>query len=103
VHGQKVRNEPRELLAVVPGLNLVPLRESDICCGAAGTYNLTQPEMSLQLSARKAGNIKDSGAKAVVVGNMSCAMQIGSAIRNAGSAVDVIHPMDLLARAYGIE
>jgi len=102
VHGQKVRVEPRKLLAAIPGVKLVPLRESDICCGAAGTYNLTQPEMSLQLSARKAANIKDTGASTVVVGNQSCAMQIRQAVRRAELPVEVIHPADLLARAYGI-
>src|SRR5207302_10375700 len=49
-HAQKVTAAPRKLLAQVPGLKLVPLPESDMCCGAAGTYNLTQPAMSEQLA-----------------------------------------------------
>ncbi len=53
VHAQKIQNQPRQLLEMVPGLTLVPLNESTICCGAAGSYNLTQPEMADQLGKRK--------------------------------------------------
>ena len=56
-HGQQIRVQPRQLLAMIPGLELVPLEESEICCGAAGTYNLTQPEMSERLGVRKMDNI----------------------------------------------
>src|SRR5205814_2124789 len=61
-HAQKVTTGPRQLLASVPGLKLVPLPESDMCCGAAGTYNLTQPEMSEQLAERKLNNIASTHA-----------------------------------------
>jgi glycolate oxidase iron-sulfur subunit len=52
-HGQQIRKQPRQLLKSIPGLELVELPESDWCCGAAGTYNLTQPEMSARLAERK--------------------------------------------------
>ena len=62
-HAQKVRQPPRQLLALIPGLELVPLAESEHCCGAAGSYNLTQPEMSHALGQRKAKNIVATGRK----------------------------------------
>ena len=57
VHGQKISKQPRALLSQIPGLNLVPLKEADWCCGSAGTYNLTQPEMSERLGRRKMDHI----------------------------------------------
>ncbi len=58
LHAQKVHDAPRHLLAQIPGLEVRDLPESELCCGAAGTYNLTQPEMSARLSRRKMENIK---------------------------------------------
>ena len=52
-HAQKIRQPPRQLLQMIPGLELVPLPESEFCCGAAGSYNITQPEMAEQLGDRK--------------------------------------------------
>ncbi|MEX0703124.1 MAG: heterodisulfide reductase-related iron-sulfur binding cluster [Planctomycetales bacterium] len=99
-HAQGVRRQPRELLALVPGLELAPLAESDICCGAAGSYNLTEPEMADRLAARKLGHILATGAEAVITGNAGCALQIQAAARQAGHALWVAHPMDVLDRAY---
>src|SRR5439155_699385 len=59
-HGQQIRKQPRQLLEMIPGLELVPLVESEICCGAAGSYNLTQPEMAERLGQRKIRNILDA-------------------------------------------
>src|SRR5262249_50030293 len=56
-HGQQTRRQPRQLLEMIPGLRLLPLAESEICCGAAGPYNITQPEMAERLGERKAKNI----------------------------------------------
>ncbi|MDA1214951.1 MAG: heterodisulfide reductase-related iron-sulfur binding cluster, partial [Planctomycetota bacterium] len=74
-HAQKVREQPRDLLAQIPGLELVPLVESDICCGAAGSYNLTEPEMSDRLSQRKLNNIINTGAEILVSANAGCTLQ----------------------------
>jgi glycolate oxidase iron-sulfur subunit len=101
-HGMGVRGEPRQLLSLVPGLRMVPLRESDICCGAAGTYNMTEPEMSGRLSDRKIANIAETGAKTVITGNVVCHMQISEAVRERRLDAEVIHTMDVLARAYGV-
>jgi glycolate oxidase iron-sulfur subunit len=99
-HGQQVRAQPRQLLAMIPGLELVPLEESEICCGAAGTYNLTQPEMSERLGRRKAGYIAATGASTVATGNVGCILQIARQVKNQGRPIDVAHPVDLLDRAY---
>ena len=66
---------------MIPGLELVPLAESEMCCGAAGSYNLTQPEMSEQLGERKAQLVLDTGARAVFTGNVGCLLQIGRHLR----------------------
>ncbi|HUG93753.1 MAG TPA: heterodisulfide reductase-related iron-sulfur binding cluster [Planctomycetaceae bacterium] len=100
VHAQRVRSQPRDLLALVPGLELVPLAESDICCGAAGSYNLTEPEMSDRLSRRKLEHILATGADAVITGNAGCSLQIQAALRQAGRDVWVAHPMDVLDLSY---
>ena len=65
-HAQKIREAPRRLLAQIPGLEMVDLPETEICCGAAGTYNLTEPEMSSRLSQRKMTNILSTGADLVL-------------------------------------
>ncbi|WP_165225822.1 (Fe-S)-binding protein [Aquisphaera insulae] len=100
-HAQHVRSQPRRLLESIPGLELVPLDESELCCGAAGTYNLTQPEMSARLGLRKMDRIESTGADAVAAGNIGCLLQIARMARERGSRVRVIHTVDLLDRAYG--
>ncbi|MDB5353259.1 MAG: lutA 2 [Planctomycetota bacterium] len=99
-HAQQIRSQPRQLLQMIPGVELVPLEESEICCGAAGTYNLTQPEMSEQLGRRKMDFIEATGADVVVTGNVGCILQIARKIKERESAMTIAHPMDLLDRAY---
>jgi glycolate oxidase iron-sulfur subunit len=98
-HAQKVTAPPRALLAAIPGLKLVPLPESDICCGAAGTYNLTQPEMATELAARKLKNIASTGTATCVTGNVGCAMHISSEAAARGQPLRVVHPVELLHRS----
>jgi glycolate oxidase iron-sulfur subunit len=100
-HAQRIREQPRNLLQQVPGLELVPLAESDICCGAAGSYNLMEPEMADRLGARKRRNIDATGAAAVICGNAGCTLQIASELRRQGRDVPVLHPVEVLAAAYG--
>ena len=99
-HGQQIRSQPRALLAMIPGLELVPLEETEICCGAAGTYNLAQPEMSERLGRRKMDHIEATGAKVVATGNVGCILQIARKVKERGKDIDVVHPVDLLDRAY---
>jgi glycolate oxidase iron-sulfur subunit len=99
-HGQQIRAQPRQLLAMIPELELIPLDESELCCGAAGTYNLTQPEMSESLGRRKLDRIAATGATIVTTGNVGCILQIARQAKQAGSPVKVMHPIDLLNLAY---
>jgi glycolate oxidase iron-sulfur subunit len=103
VHGQKIRTQPRQLLAQVPGLRLVDLKEADWCCGSAGLYNLTQPEMAARLLHRKVEHIRASGAEAVVTANPGCILQIQSGLRAHGADVRVLHIVEVLDRAYAPE
>jgi glycolate oxidase iron-sulfur subunit len=100
-HGQGVRAAPRELLKQIPGLELVELADADTCCGSAGSYNLTEPEMARRLGQRKVENIRATGATCVAAANPGCAMQIQAGLRRAGLAISVAHPVELLDRAYG--
>ncbi len=99
-HAQRIREQPRELLSLVPGLELVPLAESDICCGAAGSYNLTEGEMADRLAERKLRNILATGADTLVSANAGCTLQIQAALKQAGHDIWVAHPMEILDRSY---
>jgi glycolate oxidase iron-sulfur subunit len=84
----------------VPGLSLVPLRESTNCCGSAGIYNVLQPEASMELLRRKMEAIAETGASLVITGNPGCAIQIKEGARRFGPAVEVMHPVTVLRRAW---
>jgi len=101
VHGQKIRTAPRALLAQVPGLRVVDLPESDWCCGSAGLYNLTQPDMATRLLRRKVRHVTSTGAEAVVTANPGCILQIQQGLREAGSDIRVLHLVEILDRGYG--
>lgn len=99
-HGQKITQQPRAVLKAIPGLKLVELPESTWCCGSAGIYNITQPEMSHQLLERKLGNIAKTGAKVVASANPGCSVQLEAGARESGQSLEIVHPITLLARAY---
>jgi glycolate oxidase iron-sulfur subunit len=103
VHAQRVRQQPRDLLRMIPSLELVDLPGSDRCCGAAGTYNLMQPEMADALAARKLHDIDRAGVNCVVTGNVGCLMQLLRHARLRNRPLRVVHTVDLLARAYGYQ
>lgn len=100
-HGQKVRAQPRALLAAIPGLRVIEMDGSDRCCGSAGIYNLTQPEMSQELLKEKMISIAATSAEAAVAPNPGCMLQLGYGGRRYGPALPVFHLMELLDRAYG--
>jgi glycolate dehydrogenase iron-sulfur subunit len=101
-HGQKVRAEPRALLRRIPGLTLVELADSDLCCGSAGIYNVLQPEMADRLLDLKLQRIRETRARVVVTGNPGCLMQIAKGARVRGLDLELAHPVTLLARsAFG--
>jgi glycolate oxidase iron-sulfur subunit len=97
-HGQRIKREPRELLKRIPGLTLVDLPDSELCCGSAGVYNLLEPAIAAELGRRKAERIWDTGATTVATGNPGCLMQIAQHCRVQGLEVEVVHPVSLLAR-----
>src|SRR5437899_206132 len=101
VHGQKIKSEPRQLLAQIPELRVVELTESDWCCGSAGIYNLTQPEMATRLLHRKVSHVLTTGAEAVVTANPGCILQIQAGLDAHTVAVRVMHLVEVLDRAYG--
>lgn len=99
-HGQRIVNEPRELLRLIPNLKLVELPESAWCCGSAGIYNIIQPEMAGELLRRKLQNIRSTGAVTVATGNPGCLLQLVNGARQQGWNLRVVHPVTLLAEAY---
>jgi glycolate oxidase iron-sulfur subunit len=102
-HAQQIYRQPRALLELIPGLELIPLPESELCCGAAGSYNLTQPEMAGRLGDRKAVNIATTGAKAMFTGNVGCLMQITKHLKAAHPEIWCAHPVDALWASYSGE
>jgi glycolate oxidase iron-sulfur subunit len=101
-HGQQVRQPPRTLLRRIPGLTLVELADSGICCGSAGVYNILEPDMADRLLDLKLARIAETGAPVVAAGNAGCLLQIAKGARAAGMALEVVHPVTLLARAAGV-
>jgi glycolate oxidase iron-sulfur subunit len=100
-HGLGVREPPRKLLRSIPGVTLVDLAESDLCCGSAGSYNLTEPAMARELARRKADNVIATGADYLVLSNPGCEFQIAGELRRRGARTRVIHIADFLALAAG--
>jgi glycolate oxidase iron-sulfur subunit len=86
----------RELLMNIPGLQLYDLPENNLCCGAAGTYMLTQPELSLRLGKAKLAHLKGSQADLLLTSNTGCAMQFRQLIKEAGLFIEVMHPVELI-------
>ena len=99
-HGQGVRSQPRQLLAAVPGLTLTRMAESDMCCGSAGIYNLTEPSRARSLLDRKWANIAGTKAELVILGNPGCHAWIEQAARENGSSVRVLHTAELLEASF---
>jgi glycolate oxidase iron-sulfur subunit len=95
-HAQRITKAPRDLVRAVAGENLIDLPEADVCCGSAGTYNLTEPEMAERLQRRKIENILRTRADIVVTSNPGCILQIRAGLAKAGSRVRVIHIADYL-------
>lgn len=96
---QGIRQQPRDLVKAACGGNFVELPETELCCGSAGTYNLTQPDMAAQLQRRKIGNIIKTGAKTVVTTNPGCLLQIRAGLRQAGCEdIEALHIADYLER-----
>ncbi len=106
---QRITDAPRAILNSIPGLKLVDLGEPAVCCGSAGTYSMTQREMSAQLGKRKARNVVATGADIVATGNPGCAMQLDFALTQVADedsnerTTKVRYVVDLLDKAYALE
>ncbi len=98
-HAQGIRTQPRDLLSRVHGLELLEMADADVCCGSAGSYNLTQPEYADRLLARKVDAILATGARAVISANPGCMLQIEAGLRARGSQLPVLHVVEVLDRA----
>jgi glycolate oxidase iron-sulfur subunit len=99
-HAQRITQAPLSVLAAIPGLELVPLHDSDQCCGSAGIYNLIEPDTSDAVLEPKLANIRAAGAPFVATGNPGCLMQIGAGLIRAEMSARSIHPVDLLDASY---
>jgi glycolate oxidase iron-sulfur subunit len=95
-HAQRVRAQPRALLAQIPGLTVVDIAEPDMCCGSAGIYNLVQPEPAAALGDRKAQHITALQPDIIATGNPGCTLQLAAALARAGFSRPVMHPIELL-------
>jgi glycolate oxidase iron-sulfur subunit len=100
-HAQRISAQPRKLLRAIPGLKLVEMRESSLCCGSAGIYNLIRRQMAEDLGDRKARNAIATGADEVVTANPGCAMQLRASLARNGSTAPVRHVVELLDETYG--
>lgn len=100
-HGQGVRNQPRQLLRSIPGVELIEMTGADSCCGSAGIYNITNFDMSMQILDGKMEHVKETKARVIVTSNPGCLLQMKKGIMRAGleGQMEAVHIMDLLARA----
>ena len=97
---QRISDPPREILKSIPGVELVDMAEPTVCCGSAGTYSITQRDMSMRLGDRKARNIVASGASYMATGNPGCALQLTNALGRAEADIKIKYVVDLLDEAY---
>ncbi|MGO8786834.1 MAG: (Fe-S)-binding protein [Terriglobia bacterium] len=99
-HAQRIRTAPRKLLAAIPGLELVELKEAEICCGSAGVYNVVHNEMSDRLLASKMRRIGETQAELVLTANPGCLLQLRAGVKREGNNRRVMHVIELLDEAY---
>lgn len=103
VNAQRIAAAPRRLLAKIPGLVLREIEEPAICCGSAGIYNVTMPEMADRLKARKIANVLAVNPDIIATANPGCALQLAAGLREAGRKIAVKHVVELLDDAYAAE
>jgi glycolate oxidase iron-sulfur subunit len=99
-HAQRITAAPRRLLAQIPGLEIREMEESSLCCGSAGIYNVTQPEMAGRLGRRKVEHVLDVAPDILATANPGCALQIANGLRASGRNIEVLHVVQLLDRSY---
>jgi len=99
LHGQKIREAPRQLLRAIPGVELVELPFADICCGSAGVYNVTETKASLDLLAEKMTCAKSTNAQIIATANPGCLLQLRAGVEIHKTRQEVLHVIELLDRA----
>jgi glycolate oxidase iron-sulfur subunit len=99
-HAQRITAQPRALLKQIPGLKLIEMAESSLCCGSAGIYNVTQPEMAAQLGNRKLDHAERTNAQVVITVNPGCHLQLAGGLQQRGSQMRVLHIAEVLDMAY---
>ena len=98
--GQGVVEAPRRLIKAVPGITFREMEESDRCCGAAGSFNLSHYHLANKIGHRKIRNVIESGAQLVITGCPSCIMQIRHQLELQEASVQVMHLAELLSKTY---
>jgi len=99
-HAQRVKDAPRRLLRAIPGLTLVEMERPDVCCGAAGSYNIVEPEMSRRLLERKMNDAQGTAAEVIATANPGCLLQLQAGVTKRGLKARVAHVVELLDEAY---
>ena len=99
IHGQRIKSEPRQLLKAIPGIEFVEVEGADQCCGSAGIYNIVQNELSMAILDAKMEQIRKANLEILATGNPGCMFQFRYGARRAGLNLEVLHPVELLARA----
>ena len=99
-HAQGLRQEPRALLASIPELVVLPLQDEEECCGGAGIYGITHPQLGADIGADKVSAVLATAAEIVATGNPGCMMQIGAGLLLEGSDIVARHPVELLDESY---
>ena len=97
---QKIKSQPRDILNMIPGLNFVELPNSSICCGAGGTYFVTQPQMSNSILDDKMSSVKITNADILATANPGCLIQLQAGASKYQPDLQVVYVVDLLAKSY---
>ncbi len=100
LHAQRIAKEPEHILMAVPGVERVAHDDADVCCGSAGSFTFSQPEISSVLLTRKIDRLCDAHPDVIATGNPGCIMQIGAGLLAAGKRIPVLHPIELLDWSY---
>src|SRR3712207_6318763 len=95
-HAQGVRQQPRQALKEIPGLEIKEIREAEVCCGSAGIYNMVEPEPAAELGERKANNILKSEAQLIITANPGCTLQLQASLKKMGHDMPIAHPAAVL-------
>ncbi|MDH3456166.1 MAG: (Fe-S)-binding protein, partial [Gemmatimonadota bacterium] len=100
LHAQGISREPLDLLAAIDGVEFVSHEEAELCCGSAGSFTFSQPEISGAVLDRKIAALEQARPDVVATGNPGCIMQIGAGLRAVGVTIPVVHPVELLDASY---